>query len=421
MARDQDLDYASARLKLETASVVLTVDDEMSDWHQAALIAFVACGSRMFQGGVFLQDFPDAATRVGHQQRLSITRVLIRGGARPGQRPPGALRIHFGSKGSADLYVQCEGWTAHVGPIPIETTGHSNSNVVVGAFAAALGATAAFRQLIFNDVRASRFQQSHKLMTSDEVDQSGTITALPKHLWLLGAGNLGQAVLMILGLLPWKDCEDFHLHINDGDIVGPENVMVQVLTQSNWIGSKKARVVASWAEAQGFKTSIDERLFGSYTHPMPYEPRVALVCVDNVDARRAASMAGFDLVIDGGLGATAADLFDLRVHAFPSDLDIDRIWPLDTTSAVSELPANLKAMVGQGQLDDCGATTIAGKSVGVPSTAMACAALQVAQLLSVLMTGRCAKTVDASLADIKRAHAVMMADDTRVHLARLSC
>jgi hypothetical protein len=39
--------------------------------------------------------------------------------------------------------------------------------------------------------------------------------------------------------------------------------------------------------------------------------------VDNLAARRAAASAHFDLLIDAGLGASAAEGFDLRMHAFP--------------------------------------------------------------------------------------------------------
>jgi hypothetical protein len=57
----------------------------------------------------------------------------------------------------------------------------------------------------------------------------------------------------------------------------------------------------------------------------------------------------------------------------------------------------LEKAVADGRIDRCGALTVAGKSVGVPCTALAAAALQIGQVIRAIATGRCCDLVDASL------------------------
>jgi len=142
-----------------------------------------------------------------------------------------------------------------------------------------------------------------------------------------------------------------------------------------------------------------ETPFSAHTRPGPEDPRILLGGVDNLDARRWAAVAGFDLVIDAGLGASAADAFDLRLHAFPGARRPHEAWPDLQDDEVSEVNPALKKAVAEGRLDLCGAMTIAGKSVGVPCTAAAAAAVQVGQLCRALAEGRCCDLVDVSLAD----------------------
>ena len=229
---------------------------------------------------------------------------------------------------------------------------------------------------------------------------------LPSRCWLLGLGNLGQATLWMLGLLPYADPTAVELFLQDTDKSGRENLDIQLLTRYCWIGRKKARALAAWAEAQGFQTTVIERRFTSATRRAADEPGLIFVGVDNLETRRAAAdQAGFDLVLDGGLGATPAEVFDLRIHAFPGSRTPEEAWRGPAAAQETPIAPGLSRLVEQGRLNRCGAALIAGQPVGVPTTAIVAAAIAVAQACRAISDSLYCDRVDLSLRDPKRAAA----------------
>ena len=179
---------------------------------------------------------------------------------------------------------------------------------------------------------------------------------------------------------------------------------MQLLTRFSWIGRKKARAAATWAEARGFRTIVTERRFSTSSRRSRDEPGLALVGVDNLETRRAAAAvdAGFDLVIDGGLGAKSSEVFDIRIHSFPGCRDPKAAWPSPPPAKERPIGAALSRLVEEGRLDMCGAMTIARQPVGIPSTAVAAAAIQVAQACRAIAESAYCDLVDVGLADTKR-------------------
>ena len=224
---------------------------------------------------------------------------------------------------------------------------------------------------------------------------------LPSSLWLLGLGNLGQATLWTLSLLPYSDPTGVTLLLQDPDISGPENLDTQILTTHAWVGQKKARASARFAEERGFATAISEQRFSAATHRSEHEPGLLLCGLDNLETRRVAAQteAGFDLVIDAGLGGSAAEVFDIRIHSFPGARTPEEAWPPQTAMANRPLPASLQSLVDEGRLDRCGALSIAGKSMGVPSTAVVAAAIQVGQACRAIATSEYCDLIDLNLHD----------------------
>src|SRR5262249_47178549 len=112
------------------------------------------------------------------------------------------------------------------------------------------------------------------------------LTRLPAAAWLVGLGNLGQAYLWTLGLLPYpRDGAD--LVLQDFDVLARSNVSTSLLTSAELVTARKTRVMAAWAERRGFRTAIVERRFAADFHISDHEPRVALIGVDNALARQA--------------------------------------------------------------------------------------------------------------------------------------
>ncbi len=400
-ARDERAEVADVRLRLDGMAIVLTIDPDAaaSDWGQAAAGAIALCGSRMFRAGVFLRAIPDVPARYGKRVGQPLRRTLEDLGCRTaGEAPKAAMRLHIGRDGrDAQLYIVARGWAATVSPSPITDSGRP-SNPVAGVLAAAMALSEAFRRLALGALDAARVRQDINAWAPGMIDLSdGFITRVPSALWILGAGNLGQATSFILSMLPFADRRDVRLFIQDFDRSGPENLSTQILTGHDWLGRRKAAAVSDHMDLLGFETFAIERRFAEGQGPGPDEPRIALVGVDNAKARRAAAAAGFDLVIDAGLGGTPAEILDLAIRMFPGGADPAEVWP-DTPPEARPLPERYRKLVAAGVLDMCGATTIAGQPVGVPSTALAAAAIQIAQLCRALATGTCCDAVDLRLA-----------------------
>ena len=126
---------------------------------------------------------------------------------------------------------------------------------------------------------------------------------LPSRLWLVGLGHLGQAYAWTLGLLPYVDTSKVTLMLQDYDNVVAANISTGMLSTGPSVSRPKTRVVSARMETLGFKTVMTERCFDNSTVRGVDEPGVALVGVDSVAPRRLLEKAGFDLVIDAGLGA----------------------------------------------------------------------------------------------------------------------
>jgi len=402
MAYDHGVDADQARARLEGAHILVTTDAGDTSWGQAALQAIAVAGTRMFRSGVFIEGIGATPVLVGPDQGRSLRRCLLDRDCRDKGMPAGPFRIHVGMRppGRVDLFVMADGWRGMVSPFSIEQG--DQANVVSGAMAGALAVSEAFRKLVLDDLLACR--RPIQLSAWDPANPlaGGPITRVPQSLWQLGLGNLGQALMFVLELLPFTDRAETLLLLQDKDRIGEENRLTQVLTRPDWVGRKKARAVADHAERAGFSTTIDERAFGEEMLPAPGEPQLALVGVDNLKTRRHAAAAGFGLVLDAGLGRSAEEIFDIRLHAFPGHRTPDMAWPPVEDTEGPMLNPGLEKLVAQRRLDPCGAMTIAGQSQGVPSTALVAACLQVGQMCRVLVTGKYSDFVDVTLVNPDR-------------------
>jgi len=303
--------------------------------------------------------------------------------------PAHAVALHVGAEGGEDRALRCwaDGWTAVVSPKRGEEPGRFG-NEISGVLTGALGIIELFRSAVLDDKRAGRRTQRLSALTPGAAALGEIeLDYLPAEIWLLGLGNLGQASLWTIGLLPYADTGAVTLVLQDTDTAGAENLQVQILTKPAWLGLMKTRSCAAWVEALGFRTRIIEHRFNDLSKHAVGEPGLALVGVDNLEARRAAANAHFDLLIDAGLGASASEVFDIRLHAFPGSRTSEQAWPAIETAAAPSLVPGLAELVEQGLLDRCGAVTIAGRSLGVPSTAVAAAAIQVAQACCAVAQG----------------------------------
>ena len=304
--------------------------------------------------------------------------------------------------GTIVLYTTWQGWAGGVVEKLEDRLPECTEFPLSGMLAAALGTSEAF-QHIRGHVGAGRRAVGLSLWQpqNDWRDESTFGTPcryLPSKLWLIGLGHLGQAYAWALSLLPYPKPSDVEVMLQDYDMVVRANESTGMLSSEESFGTKKSRVTAKYLECLGFKTSITERPFDSNTYRRDNEPGVALVGIDHPGPRRLLEDAGFDLVVDAGLGATAQNYLSMAVHTFPSGGTAATTWPEDAVTTDEKLlnqPGYLeyqKQLMKTTDLTDgeikCGIIDIAGRAAGAAFVGCVAATLVISEVLRTLVGGQ---------------------------------
>jgi hypothetical protein len=172
-----------------------------------------------------------------------------------------------------------------------------------------------------------------------------------------------------------------------------------MLTNLKMVGQKKTRAMAEWSEAMGFRARILERKFSNDFHVAADEPHVALCGVDNVLARGNLEEAGFQRVIEAGLGAGASDFLCFQSHSFPASHSAHERWASVPSINADETLLNLPAYrkLATKGIDRCGLTQLAGHGVGASFVGAVTSAFVIAQLLKVALGNNMYDTLDGDL------------------------
>jgi hypothetical protein len=227
------------------------------------------------------------------------------------------------------------------------------------------------------------------------------LTYLPSQLWLIGLGHLGQAYLWGLGLLPYADPASLFLVMQDVDVVTPSTLSTSILSDRTMLGKKKTRAMAAWAEHRGFTTTICERLFDASVRRQIGEPAIGICGLDNALGRLALDKAGFDFVVEAGLGRGHRDFRTMRIHTLPNGRAANSLWSSDgIAEAVEEVPA-YQAMLTNSELDKCGVTLLAGRAVGAPFVGAAAASLALSEILRLLHGAPVNQLIDFDLQSVE--------------------
>ncbi|MDE0198410.1 MAG: hypothetical protein OXK78_09460 [Caldilineaceae bacterium] len=390
---------------------------------QAAVLTAVNTGRRSFLGGVYVGGSLDVPLLVpwgrcrtlgeaivdlqglNKAPDLGIPHILVGDAHVPSDEVEFAVRATF------------DGWRGGIvpdnynNPLP-----ESQEFVPAGILAGALGVSEAFQfvrggndEAGRRDVGLSLWQpetEAHWLATSV---LGPPLERLPSKAWLIGLGHLGQAFLWTLGLLPYASPDDVHLVLQDFDEVVEANDSTSLLTKRTSFGKRKARAMALWCEERGFRTSIVERRFSADFRISEDEPRVALCGVDNALARADLEDVGFDRIIEAGLGAGTREHLAFQLHTFPAHRAARVRWgtnmrQLDAEN-VADKPA-YRAMAHDG-LDECGITTLAGRTVGASFVGAVTSTLVVAELIRMAIGVHRYEVVDGSLRSLKLRKAVL--------------
>ncbi len=393
---------------------------------QAAILTAVNTARRSFLGGVYVQGALDAPLLVpwGRYRTLGEAVVGLRGVV--SDCAPSVPRIVIG-RGSLptinsefEVHATFDGWCGGVVPIGHGTVLPEQQECVpAGVLAGALGVSEAFQFVRGDNAMAGRrdiglslWQPQKEVSWLDANDRGPTLQKLPARAWLIGLGHLGQAFLWTLGLLPYSSPAEVTLVLQDFDSLVEANDSTSLLTSRAELGLKKTRAMALWCESRGFRTSIVERHFAGDFRIAGDEPRVALCGVDNAVARADLEDVGFDRVVEAGLGAGSQEYLAFQVHTFPASRPARHRWGAQLHAfdgnAVAENPA-YRALAQRG-LDECGITTLAGRTVGASFVGAVTATVAVAELVRMGLGGHRYEVVDGNLRALELRQAVEAVD-----------
>jgi hypothetical protein len=376
---------------------------------QIALLTLVNLARRTFLAGVEIVGLGDAPILAPFALEISLDAEVSKLGGRAVSEarsdwPMTVLgSVEIQTVNARAWRVTWQGWRAGVVPIR-EGWAMSDDEIMplAPALAAAICAAEVFAFHAGDHPLAGKRASGLSLWSpgsdwteADETEPS--LAFLPSRLWLIGLGNLGQAYSWLLACLPYP-AGGLELVLQDFDRLALSNDSTSVLTSLDVLGRMKTRWAAEWLEARGFKTYLEERRFGDWTRRQAEEPAVALCGVDNATARAALEDAGFDLIIESGLGAGPQSFRNFAMHTFPGPRRAIDLWPTTLSAEgpnVSHMPAY--ADLKEKGIDACGLAQLASRTVGVPFVGLVAAALAISELLRRLNGGMACEVIAGSV------------------------
>jgi hypothetical protein len=393
---------------------VIGKDQARQPLEQATLLTAVALACRVFLGGVLVEGLLDVPLCVGGAHGSTLADAIAElGGEVSGSAldwptiiiggPPRPRREGF------CVRTICAGWRGGIAP------GHYAENPtacpempLTAMLSAALAINEAFLYVSGGTPAAghrvvglSLWEPTSNANWLIETGGEPRLTYLPSQLWLIGLGHLGQAYLWALGLLPYANPASLLLVMQDVDAVTPSTLSTSILSDKTMLGKKKTRAMAGWAERRGFTTTICERRFDASMRRQVGEPAIGICGLDNALGRLALDKAGFDFVVEAGLGRGHRDFRTMRIHTLPNGRPSSNLWDADgTAEAIQERPA-YQAMLKNGELDKCGVTLLAGKAVGAPFVGAVAATLVLSEILRLLHGAPVNQLIDLDLQGVE--------------------
>jgi hypothetical protein len=299
---------------------------------------------------------------------------------------------------------------------------------LAGALAGSIAVSECFQRAIGNELACRRstgialWRPGSDWM---EPELSGPpLSYLPRSLWLLGLGHLGQAYCWLLGFLPYPG-GTAHVVLQDIDRLDESNLSTSLLARPEDIDELKTRRCGAALESIGFSTAILEKRFDKSTRRSSLEPATALSGFDNHESRRLLEGAGFRNVVDVGLGSGDPGYLDILLHSFPSGRRSDEVY-VTRGSQAKELSHPYEDEIRRQVADEgraegdarCGVVEIAGKSAGAAFVGATAAALALSEILRPLHGGSAHASLSLNLSD---PGAALASSDASVPMVRDLC
>ena len=227
----------------QKVALVCGADVGASHTLQVAVLTAARLAKRCFPGAVrvVLDDrlaaspllpWPSMGLTFGQALSRAAGRRRLLSGHRDHSRERDGTAIVFGDANAPDtaLRVTFDGWIAATGPAEMVARLPERSNCVLsGILASSLAVSEIFMSCMGVSVAATRRRITHSLWRpgADVLDPEArgvSIEFLPRALWVLGLGHLGNAYLWAIAALQHPDPGEVEVVLNDFDRVEPENV-----------------------------------------------------------------------------------------------------------------------------------------------------------------------------------------------------
>lgn len=377
---------------------------------QAAFITSINCGKRCFLGGVLIDIPENIPCLLPNFKSNSFNEIAQSLGAKRFEKNSSYnFTLCFGMPAINEdsLEIVCNGWQAGVVVAGDKVTLNNTPDFATGGVAAgSYGTGLAFLKISLVDITAADSTKGISLWNPeinwlDEEATGPAIINLPDKYWMLGLGHLGQAYLWNISLLPYNRSDKIFFILQDTDTIEEANMGSGMLAESNNIGNKKTDVCAEWLHEKGFTTQVKEVLFDSTTKVSSTEPKIALCGFDNPQSRIFIEDAGFEFIVESGLGNDVLDFDKILLHTFPNEKFSARdIW-LTSIGNVPELnTAILEAYKNHD--DQCGIEIIAGKAVATSFVGAFSGSLVISELLKKINNGNSLKVYGCQLRRIEQ-------------------
>lgn len=388
----RDFDQATAALDAVHVAVVASGEVIASAAAQAAVVTALNTAVKCF-GKATLVCSHDRSLEAKLALGSGLLAVAEACGAQVSASPPSSVThiIAVGKTPVEGAFLRCwwNGWTAGVLPSWDDEPCGDSGNPLTGIFAGALAVREVFANAIGRRHSVNRravISLWQPWLQKGEPRPAPRVLTLPRSLWLVGLGHVGQGFLWSLAFLP---AAGTHAILQDDQTVGEGNVGTGLVTQLLDFEkrNKKARVAARWLEGAGWTTSLIERRNYGDLQPADNDPPVVLTSLDEPTARLAIAKAGHGFMIDAGVGHGAFEFEIGQIRVVPKGAYTDGLW------AHAARPKNIDAMLETPayreharKYDGCGTFTLAEASAAVPFVGAAIGALTIAQLLRVAST-----------------------------------
>jgi hypothetical protein len=373
---------------------------------QAALLTATATAVRAFGSVIVHLDGPDSIIETGTLRGMTVGDAVACQGAHvaghtPDIGPPDPTwptvligphtRMPACPQTAPAMRAWWNAWTAHVAPADLTPETPPTDDCVLAAVAAGGLAVAeafgAVRALPGSDAGYRHAVLDLWAPTGDARTTPPPLQYAPYAWWLVGLGHLGQAFAWTISWLPYENPHEIEIIGQDTQTITASNISTGILTARYNVGAHKTRIVAGQLEAAGHPFRVIERQLTADLRALPAERHVALLGVDNLDARKLVSDVGWALAIDVGLGATPNDFTAIALHRFPSGRRSDQIPAWQGGTAPTELPDTPAFADLANRHDRCGVVELAGKAVGAAFVGIVASCLAVAEACRELAGG----------------------------------